>query len=193
MCRMFRHRRLCTRTFRHWDFYAPEVKTNLKKKNLLKKKVFFLNKILFQITVFFSKKIQFKNFFFVFKNVCFFPIKVFSEKKKKKFFKQKSFFHGCKVALTSHICYLTAVKKSFMIQVCYVTSKKFYLDWNINIFEAFHLTLVKRNLQNRERRKRSGYRIKPSSNWLKKDRWESIICVQYLSWERIVFVSRRLG
>ena len=42
---------------------------------------------------------------------------------------------------------------------------------------AFYLMFVKKNRQNRKRRKRSGYRKKPSSDWLEKDCWESVICV----------------
>ena len=34
---------------------------------------------------------------------------------------------------------------------------------------AFYLMFVKKNRQNRKRRKRSGYRKKPSSDWLEKD------------------------
>ena len=33
----------------------------------------------------------------------------------------------------------------------------FFLDENVHIFEAFRLTLVKKNRQNGERRKMSGY------------------------------------
>ena len=42
-------------------------------------------------------------------------------------------------------------------------------SFTLNIIEAFRRTLVKKNCQNRERRKRSGYRKKPSSDWLEKD------------------------
>ena len=49
------------------------------------------------------------------------------------------------------------------------------------IYETFHLTLVKKNRQNRESRKRSDYRKKPSSDWLEKDQWESVISVQSLA------------
>ena len=54
-------------------------------------------------------------------------------------------------------------KKSFF------QTKKFYFDENVNIFEAFHLTLVMKNCQIREHRKRSGYSKKSSSDWQEKD------------------------
>ena len=82
--------------------------------------------------------------------------------------------------------------KSFSQKNVFQT-KKFYFDYIGNTFNAFYLPLVKKNHQNRERRKRSGYRKKPSSNWLEKDQWESIICVQPLTWEQILFVGKRQG
>ena len=39
----------------------------------------------------------------------------------------------------------------------------------MNIMKAFHMTIVKKNRQNRDRRKRSGYGKKPSSDWREKD------------------------
>ena len=58
------------------------------------------------------------------------------------------------------------------------------------MFEAFHPTLVKKKIVRIERRKKSGDRKKPSSDWWKKDQWESIVCVQLLSCTRILFVGR---
>ena len=56
-------------------------------------------------------------------------------------------------------------------------------------FKAFHLTFVKKNRQNRQHRKRSGYRKKTSSDWQEKDQQESVICVQPLHCTRILFVA----
>ena len=52
------------------------------------------------------------------------------------------------------------------------------------------MPLVKKNRQNTERRKRSGYTKKLSSDWLEKDQWENVICVHSISCTWIIFVGR---
>ena len=88
----------------------------------------------------FSKKIE--------KKISLFQITIF-------FFKKKFFF---KFFFQNHI-FLS--NKSYPKTTSF--SNKKVLLWDVNIFEAFNLTLAKRNHQNEEHLIRSGYREKPSS------------------------------
>ena len=67
------------------------------------------------------------------------------------FFKRKQFFNFFVQKRIFFFKLKLFTKKVFQ-------TKKFCFDQSAYIFEAFHLTLVKKNHQNRERRKRSAYR-----------------------------------
>ena len=82
-------------------------------------------------------------------------------------------------------------KKQFCLIFTFKTFfKRFFLEKKVNIFKAFHLTIVMKNRQNVEHRKRSGLLKKLSSDWRKKDQYESAIFVQSLSCTRILFVGK---
>ena len=118
-----------------------------------------------------------KNFLFQKKFKNFFVKKFFSKKKlfffkKKSFFFKKHFFLQKNVFLSKKVFFLSNdslfSNKNFFEKKTF-SNKKVFFEKNVNIFEAFHLMFVKKNRQNRERRKRSGNRKKPSSDWLEKD------------------------
>ena len=88
-----------------------------------------------------------KKNFFQFLQKVFFPSTSFFNFFFKIFFLNKSFF---------------SKKKGFY-------TKKFYYDKNVNIFKTFSLTLVKKNRQNRECKKRSSYGKSSGSDWREKD------------------------
>ena len=138
--RTFRHG-----TFRRQDFYAPGLLGTWTFRRAKGKSFFFQEKKFFsQKQVFFQKKRIFSKKHFFYKKTFFF---------KKFFFFQMTVFFQIK----------TFSKKKLF------PTKKFYFIKNVVIFKAFHQLFVKKNRQNRERRKRNGYRKKPSSDWLEKD------------------------
>ena len=58
----------------------------------------------------------------------------------------------------------------------------FHFDQNVNIFEAFHLTLVKRNHQNRECRKRTAKgKCRAVNGWKRIDHMASFVHIQPLN------------
>ena len=121
-----------------------------------------MKKILFQIVflIFFQKKTCFskvffqKNFFF--QQVFFFQKQFFLFLMHNSFFFKKAIF---KIFVFKHIFFSN---KSFFQKKKKVFKQKSFLL--IKISEGFCLTLVK-NRQNREHRKKSGYRKKLSSDW----------------------------
>ena len=130
-----------------WDFYAAEAENFFQKKICLPKQ-FFVQK-----QVFFPKRSLFSKLIFLFQLTVLF--------KKKRFLIVFFFNITC---LKTHFFQIKDFSKNKVFP-----TKNFYLDEIVNFFKALHWTLVKKNCQNRERRKRSAYRKKPSSNWREKD------------------------
>ena len=75
--------------------------------------------------------------------------------------------------------------------LAYLSSWRANLSYAVNwlISSKLFIKHLSRRIIIRERRKKSSYRKKPSSDWHEKDQWENVICVQSLSCTRIFFVS----